>query len=758
MDLERLELSQVGTVSHRHTMRLVAGKPGGKQRVVVGDDLGCVACLELKRGEAVVVFKQTLGGEGVTAVATGSGGGAKGDRIFVAQGQTIVGLQRKGKQFFKMESSLVEPICHVSVDEHHLFTGCEYVYTKYDNGKDDAFYMCHDRIGAMAVGPRLSGGPHLVLLGCRDHVVRVVRGSDLVFQQRFEDSPVTALKVFPSAMTDDDDDDDERRREPCFDVAFGAESGRVGAMRVFEDRARVSWAIDDDGGRSRATCVDVARFFQGDGVDIVCGRADGRVQVVHRAAGVANVVFQASLSEAIQSLECGSVVAAATTDIVCCTFAGTLVAFSPEHHHSSSSPRPTTEHSFSLTAPLSPRADDSPRETTENKIARLQHDVDRLEVEVETARRRAASQSPTVPRLEPRAEMRLDPENACYVITLELPVPIELVVFKSSVRVELVECSTALVSRPRPERRHETSKQPVAFVCVFRCQDEANALSFKLRTVEGEPGTATAMVVARGTPGTKSAQVARFDVKALSLHRRVRATRADDRPTNRLAFQGDFSAQMFHDWLGACLPEVPPRPQPYEEGEEKDDDAEQALDYRMCFRNVYTAGTLECDYADGEARVRSDSLSAIAILKEHVSKEAVRLRVSVRDTVTVDDATIPHFLKLIDHKLKAQVDLARRAMLLDAVNEIYTSEEDPDQWISEEYAYIHANAANIRKDLDNSETALDYLVGIVTDFFVDRLKFAGIDARHKIPQLEALVRKHDFDSTLAFFDPSLHRS
>ena len=43
------------------------------------------------------------------------------------------------------------------------------------------------------------------------------------------------------------------------------------------------------------------------------------------------------------------------------------------------------------------------------------------------------------PTFEPHTEFVLDPEAACYVVTIELPVPIDIVAVKSSVRVELLE-------------------------------------------------------------------------------------------------------------------------------------------------------------------------------------------------------------------------------------------------------------------------------------------------------------------------------
>ena len=118
MDLT--DLLQVGTVGSRNTLRLLDAK--GRMRVVVGDDDGSVECFEVKRGEPISVYKVNAPAGAGPCQALAVGGK---DRAFVAQGQTVVGLSRKGKQFFSLQSSLVEPIHHMAVDEAFLFT--EYV-------------------------------------------------------------------------------------------------------------------------------------------------------------------------------------------------------------------------------------------------------------------------------------------------------------------------------------------------------------------------------------------------------------------------------------------------------------------------------------------------------------------------------------------------------------------------------------------------------------------------------------------------------
>ena len=74
--------------------------------------------------------------------------------------------------------------------------------------------------------------------------------------------------------------------------------------------------------------------------------------------------------------------------------------------------------------------------------------------------------------------------------------------------------------------------------------------------------------------------------------------------------------------------------------------------------------------------------------------------------------------------------------------------------------FIHDHAEELRAEFAESPTSLQYMAGIITDFFVDRMKFCGIDARHKLGQLERLLdaQNYDVEKLVQFFDPNLHRS
>lgn len=61
----------------------------------------------------------------MTALALGglASAGLKRERIFYAQGQKVTGLNKKGKDFFKLTSSLTENINHMAVEETRIWTG-----------------------------------------------------------------------------------------------------------------------------------------------------------------------------------------------------------------------------------------------------------------------------------------------------------------------------------------------------------------------------------------------------------------------------------------------------------------------------------------------------------------------------------------------------------------------------------------------------------------------------------------------------------
>lgn len=75
--------------------------------------------------------------------------------VFFACGQTIKGLTKKGKEFFKIETSHTETIKSLHVSGQNLWSAGEYILNCYESVSnkilDKYFYICEDRINDMIV-------------------------------------------------------------------------------------------------------------------------------------------------------------------------------------------------------------------------------------------------------------------------------------------------------------------------------------------------------------------------------------------------------------------------------------------------------------------------------------------------------------------------------------------------------------------------------------------------------------------------------
>eukprot|EP00798_Chlamydomonas_sp_ICE-L_P005508 gene5508-3728_t len=115
----------------RKTQKVAAGDLSGvvlpmgeerkTQKVAAGDLSGVMQVFSVKKGEIAVLFKQLPSHHKVTSVSTGKGKNQR-DKVFVAAGNTIKGINRKGKEFFKMNTQMTEQICKCAYNTYNYNT------------------------------------------------------------------------------------------------------------------------------------------------------------------------------------------------------------------------------------------------------------------------------------------------------------------------------------------------------------------------------------------------------------------------------------------------------------------------------------------------------------------------------------------------------------------------------------------------------------------------------------------------------------
>ncbi|KAK1936715.1 Bardet-Biedl syndrome 7 protein [Phytophthora citrophthora] len=712
----------------------------GLQKFVIGDEYGVVSCYQMKKGEPQNVYKSvTLAGP-VACVTMGTSKGTE-DKTFVATGQHVHGLNKKGKEFFKFQSNLAEPMRKIYAYDSQLWTTTDFTFNQYDNGADKHSYVSPDRINDALVVPINHEQDFYGVLGCQDRYVRVVKDSKSVSKKAMA-APVTALcRVLPTTGK-------SANSSGPAQILYGTASGGLGLVSYNGDKLKTKWKTsgassssinnnqsggNGDGGLppSTATINSIACFDinRDDHPEILVGRDDGRVEVYafNPHSGDVTKIFEHANSDSIRCVQGGIVATPGYEELVATTFSGRVLSF-------------TTE-------PLDQLDDDDnygrSRGTVqrETRIVKLRKEVAALEDKIARMSLQRGSKEkeylPVAEDLVVNSKFQLNAALGAYDVSLEIPVSIQMIVLHSAVPLDLLEndSNLAIVSKSPVDPANGTH-----FLATYRCLEPTHRLEFQLRTIEGQFGNVEATVVANTQP--RSAQTIKFYVKPLSLHHRVNElTEAEEaelqKPCNTLQLSGDFSLVQIHDWVSMCLPEVPGRL--------------QSEDVTLRYRNTFLGSLLVCRYSKGEAIFSTPSVSVIAILKEIITKEATTRKATLNISLDIKKESIPVMLGYLRPLLDAKHALASQVKLIDGLKELQLHEEDYTAWMAPEYQHILGNSEKILAEFKLSPKALNYLAGILTDLYIDLCKFRGTSAKQNLPRLNQLIEHYHFDSLVEFY-------
>lgn len=743
INLERGDLLQLDPITHKGTVKLLAPGKKHKQKLVTGDDSGTLACYEFKKGEPQPIFAARPFEGSITNIALG-GTADKKDKIFASHSQRIVGYTKKGKDFFKLTSSLTETIMNIVVEDTRIFTGCEYIYNLYDNGQDTAFYMCRHQINSLIVSNLYTDLSWDVLLGCQDSCIRIIpSGKDV--REIPCSAPVTAMVSVPAP----------RNTSGVVTVAYGTETGVLGAfdfLRAEGSREQQKWLVTDGAAKSPINCIFVHDLMREGTESLLVGRNDGRIEVFvqdaeHMGDSTGPMkVFSKEVGESIRSLDCGAVNTAEHNEVVVASYSGKVLSYTTEQV-------------------LKRAQDDRQGRSThsvnnENRMRALNAEIEAIQQKMEKDRVTIKKAQGVVPGIPPPPDFSvnstfvLDPDLAAYVLTVEIQSPIDLLILRSPIPLDLIESTlqsgstvVSVVPPPMlalqakaqdPRGQSSGSVDPNKFVATYRCQNKERRITITMRTTEGEAGDLQVVVVAASAP--KAAKVVSFPLKPLSLHAKVHELTSEEaqRPKSAVRFTGNMQLPTVHDWVQSLLPDVPPRL------------AETDKECIFYFRNPFTGSTVTTSYRRNEIVFESDSPSAVAIAKEMVSRLATARRIQLEEELTAREQSVECFLSLIRGKLEHLLSLARKVEIVDAIMEIAHQDTD-NSWLSAEYKDILASQETIKQEFKDRTRALEYLTGIVTDLFVDWHRLRGIEAKHRIPQLQQVILTNDFPALLQQF-------
>lgn len=699
-------------------MLLLPVARGGKQKFVLGDDSGALQCYKIRKGECAEVFKTESGKSPISCVAH-AGMKDKKDKIFYSEGTVIEGISKSGRNFFKFNTNLTEPVLGMFVENRRIYTAGEYIYNMFEDAADKHFYLCSDKVNDITVEV-VAHADYDVVLACQDRNIRFIRESAINMEVSIK-GPAQCVHRYAV------DNYTGKRCTKKTKLIYGTENGLVGQLVVDNGGAKIrrDWTIENEARQGPINCVDDHDVTKDDVSDLLVSRNDGIVQIYGFDMGpTPTLQYEASIQESCQSLCAGVVASQGFDEILICTFSGRVLSF-------------TTEPLFEQQHETDTAGRSKGKMESLERTQKIRQQLEALQKKVLVQKDKLSKFTndfiPMEQQFTVKHKFHLDSEEAVYKITVEAPLPLELVMLQSTKPIRLVdtESNQAIVSLSKPADGN-------MLLATYRCQEPTNRLEMKLRTVEGQYGDLQVIVVAQMQPST--AQTVTLKIKPLSLHHRVNNL-IDSRALNTITFAGKFTGRQMHEWISECLPEVPNR------GDDEKGEVE------LFFRNSFLTSLLLCKYGNKQAVFKSDSISTIAILKEVITKLATARKISVRTDFKINPDTIPEFLKLVHPKLEYQLQLKQKADLIEALKEIKMQEDDTS-FLDPDYAKIIKDREKIVKEFKDRPKALKSLYGIVTDLYVDMHKFQGIDIarnRDRILPLMNLLEHYTFESVLNFF-------
>ncbi|PIC40358.1 hypothetical protein B9Z55_011728 [Caenorhabditis nigoni] len=461
----RTDFAQVGT-TNRGCMKVIpADKEKDFDLIVVGGQNGSLICLSRKSNDTTIVFKTPPGPPIQSLALGGSPANKKKDKVFFASGNQVRGVNKKGKIFFSMETTMAETANRMFVKGVDVVLTGRKSYSRYHDTQDSNNYLCtediHDVVSLVyeeAWGAR----EYTSVLACGNSTLQVIEGNNLGYEVRLESIPFTVSLFmgdggFSKTL-----------------VLYGTKSGRLGLASVPQKGGKIVWEIQT----TSSACVTTIVCYTvtgGEFPDIIVGKEDGLIEIyVIDETDHAHLYGTFACEESITGISCGHVASKTETDIIVCTFTGWLFSLAKTS-------RPLIEN-LPVAANFSVKM-----QQLRSEVEELQSKVneERLRYEEITKRQGGGAGSTFFHAFQVHENFEYSPVHNAYNLTIELVIPIDFVVVQSQLPIRLmeVEKNASVVSEV-----HQDGLNPWPLLASYRCQANVCRLELRVQANEGDSG------------------------------------------------------------------------------------------------------------------------------------------------------------------------------------------------------------------------------------------------------------------------------
>ena len=199
---------------------------------------------------------------------------------------------------------------------------------------------------------------------------------------------------------------------------------------------------------------------------------------------------------------------------------------------------------------------------------------------------------------------------------------------------------------------------------------------------------------------------------------------------------GDWTFRAFNSWLNQCIPDVPSRASGNESS--------------LSWKSLFVGDYITCTFRSGSAVFKSDSVTAIAILQEFLTKLAIENNVSISSVnIDIDVQSAIHFFDLIRPKLEYHHKINEQHSWISALREI-ESHEDDLSCLSDKMLHILKKSDEIMKAYKTSPKHLQFIKNMIASNIYNFAKLQNIQiSKQNMEELRRALHDIDCDSILS---------
>lgn len=95
--------------------------------------------------------------------------------------------------------------------------------------------------------------------------------------------------------------------------------------------------------------------------------------------------------------------------------------------------------------------------------------------------------------------------------------------------------------------------------------------------------------------------------------------------------------------------------------------------------------------------------------------------------------------------------LTKDYQILQALIDLDIRNDDEFGTLSQEYQDLLKNQRQIEAEFKKQPTILNRIYGILTDLYIDKFKFKGVNVKTKLPQLIDLLEHYEYEELVGFY-------